>query len=87
MDNYSRDLQTLRDKHKVNVIRTPKSIMAEQLKAWDVLTKRLSDEDPFFAKVVESQRAFAKRVAYYMFVNEADYRLGYEHVFKSKIPV
>ena len=87
MDNYSRDLQILRDKHKVNVIRTPKSIMAEQLKAWDVLTKRLSDEDPFFAKVVESQRAFAKRVAYYMFVNEADYRLGYEHVFKSKIPV
>ena len=87
MDNYSRDLQILKDKHKVNVIRTPKSIMAEQLKAWDVLTKRLSDEDPFFAKVVESQRAFAKRVAYYMFLNEADYRLGYEHVFKSKIPV
>jgi len=87
MDNYSRDLQILKDKHKVNVIRTPKSIMAEQLKAWDVLTKRLSDEDPFFAKVVESQRAFAKRVAYYMFVNEADYKDGYEHIFKSKIPV
>ena len=73
MDNYSRDLQELMSKHKVNVIRTPKSVMAEQLKAWDVLTKRLSDEDPFFAKVVESQRAWAKRVAYYMFVNEADY--------------
>jgi TRAP-type mannitol/chloroaromatic compound transport system substrate-binding protein len=29
MDNYSRDLQELKDKHKVNVIRTPKSIMAE----------------------------------------------------------
>ena len=87
MDNYSRDLQVLKDKHKVNVIRTPKSVMAEQLKAWDVLTKKLSDEDPFFAKVVESQRAWAKRVAYYMFVNEADYKLGYEHIFKTKIPV
>ena len=86
MDNYSRDLQTLKDKHGVNVLRTPKSIFVEQLKAWDILTKRLSDEDPFFAKVVESQRAFAKRVAYYMFVNEADYKLGYEHVFKAKIP-
>jgi TRAP-type mannitol/chloroaromatic compound transport system substrate-binding protein len=86
MDNYSRDLQVLKDKHKVNVIRTPKSIMAEQLKAWDVLTKKLSSEDPFFAKVVESQRAWAKRVAYYMFVNEADYKLGYEHIFKTKIP-
>jgi TRAP-type mannitol/chloroaromatic compound transport system substrate-binding protein len=86
MDNYSRDLIELRDKHKVNVLRTPKSIMAEQLNAWDVLTKKLSDEDPFFAKVVESQRAWAKRVAYYMFLNEADYRLGYEHIFKTKIP-
>jgi TRAP-type mannitol/chloroaromatic compound transport system substrate-binding protein len=86
MDNYSRDLQMLKDKHKVNVIRTPKSIMAEQLKAWDVLTKKLSGEDPFFAKVVESQKAWAKRVAYYMFLNEADYRLGYEHIFKTKIP-
>jgi TRAP-type mannitol/chloroaromatic compound transport system substrate-binding protein len=86
MDNYSRDLQDLVTKHKVNVIRTPKSVMAEQLKAWDVLTKKLSDEDPFFAKVVASQRAWAKRVAYYMFLNEADYKLGYEHIFKTKLP-
>ena len=87
MDNYSSDLQLLINKHKVNVIRTPKGIMAAQLKAWDTLTARLSSEDPFFAKVVESQRAWAKRVAYYMFLNEADYQLGYEHIFKTKIPV
>jgi TRAP-type mannitol/chloroaromatic compound transport system substrate-binding protein len=87
MDNYSRDLQDLIHKHKVNVVRTPKSIFAEQLKAWDTLTDRLSKEDPFFAKVVESQRAFAKRVAYYHFLNDADYKLGYEHIFKTKIPV
>src|SRR5687767_13112085 len=87
MDNYSRDLQELITKHKVNVIRTPKSIMQEQLKAWDVLTPKLSTEDPFFAKVVESQKAFAKRVAYYIQLNEADYKAGYEHVFKTKLPV
>ena len=86
MDNYSRDLIELRDKHKVNVLRTPKAVMQAQLVAWDGLTKKLSDEDPFFAKVVESQRAWAKRVAYYMFLNEADYALGYEHVFKTKLP-
>jgi TRAP-type mannitol/chloroaromatic compound transport system substrate-binding protein len=86
MDNYSRDLQVLINKHKVKVIRTPKSIMAEQLKAWDVITPKLMKEDPFFAKVVESQKAWAKRVAYYMFLNEADYKLGYEHIFKTKIP-
>jgi TRAP-type mannitol/chloroaromatic compound transport system substrate-binding protein len=86
IDNYSRDLQELITKHKVKVIRTPKSIMQVQLKAWDVLTERLSKADPFFAKVVQSQRDFAKRAAYYVLFNEADYRLGYEHIFKTKIP-
>jgi TRAP-type mannitol/chloroaromatic compound transport system substrate-binding protein len=86
MDNYSRDLQELKDKHKVNVIRTPKAVFVEQLKAWDILAKKLSDEDPFFKRVLDSQMAWAKRVAYYMFVNEADYHLGYEHVFKTKLP-
>jgi TRAP-type mannitol/chloroaromatic compound transport system substrate-binding protein len=86
MDNYSRDLQELQSKHKVQVIRTPKAVFQEQLKAWDVLTKKMSDEDPFFKRVVDSQMAWAKRVAYYMFVNEADYAMGYEHVHKTKLP-
>jgi TRAP-type mannitol/chloroaromatic compound transport system substrate-binding protein len=86
MDNYSRDLQDLITKHKVNVLRTPKSIFEAQLKAWDTITKRLSDEDPFFARVVESQRDWAKRTAYYWNINDADFKLGYEHIFKTKIP-
>jgi TRAP-type mannitol/chloroaromatic compound transport system substrate-binding protein len=85
MDNYSRDLQELINKHKVQVLRTPKSVFEDQLKAWDVVSKRLSDEDPFFKKVVESQKAWAKRVAYYWFLNDADYKLGYEHIFKTKL--
>ncbi len=80
MDNYSRDLDDLITKDKVNVIRTPKSIFEAQMKAWDVVTKRLSDEDPFFKKVVDSQKAWSKRVAKYMFFNEADYLIGYEHI-------
>jgi TRAP-type mannitol/chloroaromatic compound transport system substrate-binding protein len=80
MDNYSRDFVELQEKHKVNIIRTPTSIMEAQLKAWDVLTKKLSDEDPFFKRVVDSQRAWSKRVAKYMLFNEADYKAGYEHI-------
>lgn len=86
MDNYSNDLQELVNKHKVNLVRTPRSVFQDQLAAWDVVNKKLQDEDPFFKKVAESQKAWAKRVAYYMFLNEADYRLGYEHVFKTKLP-
>ncbi|MGB5081184.1 MAG: TRAP transporter substrate-binding protein [Burkholderiales bacterium] len=85
MDNYSRDLQVLKDKHKVKIIRTPRSVFQAQLVAWDVITKKLSDDDPFFKKVVDSQRAWAKRVVYYHFLNEAEYKMGYEHVFKTKL--
>jgi TRAP-type mannitol/chloroaromatic compound transport system substrate-binding protein len=81
MDNYSRDLQVLKTKHKVNILRTPKGIFDAQIKAWDAITARLSKEDPFFKKVVDSQKEWAKRVAYYHFFNEADYKTGYEHIF------
>jgi len=86
MDNYSKDLQELVTKHKVTVIRTPKGVFQDQLAAWDVVSKKLQSEDEFFKKVVDSQLAWAKRVAYYMFLNEADYRMGFEHVFKTKLP-
>ena len=81
MDNYSNDLQELKNKYHVNVIRTPQGIFDAQLKAWDVLVKRISDDDPFFAKVWESQKAWAKRVGYYTFFNNADYKAAYEHLF------
>jgi len=86
LKNYSEDLQKLINKDKVNVIRTPKGVFEAQLKAWDVLTKRLSDEDPFFKRVVESQRKWAKDVVYYWAYNDAPFKMGYEHVFKTKLP-
>jgi TRAP-type mannitol/chloroaromatic compound transport system substrate-binding protein len=86
LKNYSEDLEILRDKHKVNIVRTPRSVFQEQLNAWDGLAKKLSDEDEFFKRVLDSQRAWAKKVAYYWFVNDAEYKMGYEHVFKTKIP-
>ena len=87
MKNYPKDLQILINKDKVNVSRTPVSVFEAQLAAWDVLTKRLSDEDPFFKRVVESQRAWAKDLCYYWFLNDAPFKMGYEHIFKTKIPV
>ena len=86
MANYPKDLRKLIDKDKVNVLRTPKSVFEAQLKAWDVLSKRLSDADPFFKRVVESQRAWAKDVVYYWAFNDAPFAMGYEHVFKTKLP-
>ena len=81
MDQYSIDLQELKSKDKVNVQRTPKDVFAAQLKSWDTLVKKLSDEDPFFKKVWDSQKAWAKRVGYYHFLNNADYEQAYEHLY------
>ena len=37
MDQYSKDLQELIDKDKVNVLRTPQDVFDAQIKAWDGL--------------------------------------------------
>ena len=78
---YAKDLQTLKNEQGVNVYRTPESVMAAQLEAWDVVVERISSEDPFFAKVIESQKAYAKEVMYYLGLNQPDYRLAYKHYF------
>ena len=85
MDRYSNDLQWLKNEAGVKLYRTPQSIMDRQLEAWDVMIKRLSDEDPFFAKVLKSQKEFAHRVAFYELLNSADYKLAYEHYFPGEL--
>lgn len=78
---YAEDLVKLRDEQGVNVYRTPDSVMAAQLTAWDVVVDRISGEDAFFAKVVDSQKAYAKEVMNYLNLNQPDYKLAYDHYF------
>lgn len=85
MDNYSNDLQWLTTEAGVTLTRTDPSILKAQLDAWDKVLPGLM-EDAFFAKVVESQKAWAKRVVYYDLFNSADYRLAYEHYFGA-VPI
>ena len=80
MDIYSKDLEELRDKEKVNVLRTPKDVFEVQIKAWDGLIAKLA-EDPFMKKVMDSQKAWVKRVVYYETLNSADYVTAYQHHF------
>lgn len=85
MDSYSKDLQKLINENGVNVYRTDPSIMKAQLESWDKTLTRLN-KDPFFKKVVDSQKAWSERVAFYDLVNSADYKLAYEHYFPGKLP-
>ena len=78
---YANDLVKLKKDHGVNVYRTPDSIMKDQLKAWDVVIGRISKKDPFFAKVVKSQKVYAKKVMNYLLLNQPDYGIAYKHYF------
>jgi len=80
MDYYSKDLQELINKDKVNVQRTPKSVFDAQIKAWDGLIAQLGS-DPFMKKVMDSQKEWVRRVVYYNMNNATDYRGAFEHHF------
>ncbi|MEM9124073.1 MAG: C4-dicarboxylate ABC transporter, partial [Pseudomonadota bacterium] len=85
MDKYSADLVDLRDNAGVNIYRTPESIMTAQLESWDTVLTDLESDD-YFARVVKSQKDWSDRVGYYMLLNQADYKLAYEHYFPGKLP-
>ncbi|MFZ1951116.1 MAG: C4-dicarboxylate ABC transporter, partial [Pseudolabrys sp.] len=88
-DIYSNDLQTLISKHGVQVKRTPVSIFKAQLAAWDKVVAEISADaaqGAFFKKVLESQKAWGKRVGFYSINNEADFKSAYENYFgKMKV--
>jgi TRAP-type mannitol/chloroaromatic compound transport system substrate-binding protein len=79
MDRYSTDLEALKAAG-VQVIKTPDSVLQAQLAAWDKVIAAQS-ADPFFAKVVESQKAFAKRVVGLQTEMEVDQAMAYKHFF------
>ena len=85
MDRYSSDLQWLKNEAGVNVHRTPNSIMSKQLEAWDVMIAKLEGEDPFFAKVLKSQKDFAHRAAFYILLNQCDYKLAFNYYFPDEL--
>ncbi len=79
MDRYSTDLAALKEAG-VAVHKTPDSLLDAQLAAWDKVIASLS-ADPFFAKVIESQKAWVKRVVSLQFDMEVDQKKAYDHFF------
>lgn len=83
-DQYSKDLLWLRDKAGVKIYRTPDSVLKAELDAWDKILPGL-EKDPFFKKVVASQKKFAHRVAYYDILNTCDYKMAFDHYFPNEL--
>jgi TRAP-type mannitol/chloroaromatic compound transport system substrate-binding protein len=76
---YPEDLDELR-KAGVKDIVTPKAILQAQLNAWDKVIANLS-ADPFFKKVVDSQKAWAHRIGEFRGRWDAPNDMAYAHFF------
>ena len=59
---YSADLSKLMNQHKVNVYQTLDADSAQQLKVGMKVIGDFNKKDPFFKKIVDSQKKYAKRV-------------------------
>jgi TRAP-type mannitol/chloroaromatic compound transport system substrate-binding protein len=86
MDYYSKDLQELITKDKVNVHRTPQAIFDAQIKAWDGLIAELA-KDPYMKKVMDSQKAWVRRVVFYNMMNATDYKGAFNHHFPGVLKI
>ena len=84
MRQYSDDLQELITKDKVNVLRTPQGVFDAQIKAWDGLIDVLA-KDEFMKRVMDSQKAWVKKVVFYNMMNATDYKGAFNHHFPNTL--
>ena len=85
-DQNSKDLKTLVEKHNVTIVETPRELMLEVLKGWDVVAEKEAKKNPFFAEVYESQRKWAERIVPYRRVAHPPYDLAAEYYWGEKNP-
>ncbi len=55
-------MEEMRTKHGTVILNTPRDILVAFLKAWDEMAKEESAKNPFFKKVLDSQREYASKV-------------------------
>jgi TRAP-type mannitol/chloroaromatic compound transport system substrate-binding protein len=84
IDRYSKDYIDLQKNHGVKFYKTPDTVLRKQLEVWDDITKKKSVENPWFKKVLESQRAFAERAGRWQADTLVDYKMALNHYFSAK---
>jgi TRAP-type mannitol/chloroaromatic compound transport system substrate-binding protein len=86
LDRNSQDLASLVSKEKVTVVETPRDVMVEVLRAWDRVAERKARENPLFAKILASQKAWAQRVVPYRRCCHPQYDLAADHYWGTANP-
>ncbi len=84
IDRNSKDYIELKTKDKVNFYKTPDSILKAQLDAWDKVVAAKSKDNPFFGKVLESQKAYAERAGRWQSDYMVDFKMAWNRYFGGK---
>lgn len=84
IDRYSKDYIDLQKNHGVKFYKTPDVILKRQLDIWDDIVQKKSAENPWFKKVLDSQRVFAERAGRWQADTLVDYKMALNHFFPAK---
>jgi len=77
-------IEEMRTKHGVQILRTPPDILTAFLKAWDEMAKEESAKNPFFKKMLDSQRDYASKVVPAKRFMNPPYSFAANHYFPEK---
>jgi TRAP-type mannitol/chloroaromatic compound transport system substrate-binding protein len=83
-DRNSADMAELEEQRGVKFTMTPKAVLEAQLKAWDKIVADESAKSPFFAKVIQSQRAWAARTVPWRQKIMVENNTAFEHYFHKQ---
>ena len=86
VDRYSSSYEEMQAKQGVKFYKTPDSVLRNQLKVFDEVVAKKSAENPLFMKIVDSQRAFAKRAVKWELDTVVNRRMAYDHYFAPAKP-
>ena len=86
IDRYSKDYAEMQQKQGVKFWKTPDAILRKQLEAWDKVIAAKGAENPSFAKVNASMKAFAQRSCRWQNDTLVDYKMAYNHFFGKAAP-
>ena len=81
VDRYSSAYEEMQAKQGVKFFKTPDSVLRAQLKVFDEVVAKKAAENPLFKKIVDSQKAFAKRAVKWDLDTNVQRRMAYDHYF------
>jgi len=84
IDRYATDYQEMKSRMGVSFELTPDNILKAQLEAWRRVAQQRSSENRLFARGLESQQMFARRVVAYQLESTVSQQMAYDFWYGKK---